>query len=379
MSIFKIRSFLYTLMTAVLFLSPSNQAAELDILTSEDISILSRFPCGTDCNKTCGWDLICRAECFDIVPKCMPKPNPVLDSLWGKYDFYESRLLSEFISQTDGYEYVISRDGNNRAKHQGDSLLWTSIALGTGTCAATEGILDSLIRSIKEREGALVRFEPLPANYFDNATSRDQVTGALFGFAARARRCPQDFDKLKDSWTLVSRYIEKHDALHDGNNGNYRITPGFRFLIRQMDHYFGIGGAPGGVAKATFEGALVANVFAIDITKESCYPVHLTTLNAITADLLGRPIKKRVFSQICRATDGMDLPLTDWYCRRLKGSNLAFYLDDFDNEDISKPQHRYEYRHQRCPAYESPDIRPGDRSPAVDFLILQRLAADSFN
>jgi len=81
-------------------------------------------------------------------------------------------------------------------------------------------------------------------------------------------------------------------------------------------------------------------------------------------EVLSDAEKRRVYDQLCDGTKGMGLVLTDWYCRR---TSAASYLASF-------VPNLYEYRHQRC-NNESPDMSPGEESPALDYLIMHRLAS----
>lgn len=272
----------------------------------------------------------------------------------------QNRLLAGFLEGG----YVVSRREDGSAKHQGDSLLWSSIAMAVLPCAMGEPIAQAIEQSVASRGGRLVRFEPLPASYEGNETSRDQVTGAMFGFVLRAQRCPQSREALKTAWRRHHSFVEKNGGtLHEGSNPNFYLNPAIRFIWDLVSSDFGATEAPGKVAKAAFESGVMISTTATDGQESACYPVHLSTLLMITAARLGRPVTHLTRREFCHQTRGMGLPLTEWFCGR---GDPADFLASFTT-DV------YEYRHQRC-VWESADGNPGERTPALDFLILKTLA-----
>ncbi|MBF0312946.1 MAG: hypothetical protein HQK50_10055 [Oligoflexia bacterium] len=377
----KKKNFLYCWIVAFYFIIPSSFpfnyaiAAELDKIT-----------CTTDCNAEClakfpgvsnfFKQLECRGKCFDVIPSCMPTANPSFDFLQAKQQYYEERLLTHFISREQNFSYIISRDKENNPIHQGDSLLWSSLAMGILPCEKGTEIQNSLAKSLQIRNGAFVRFEPLPGEYADNSTSRDQETGVLFGLAMRMLRCPSHLPEIKSMWELHRKFIAEHGSLCASNHLNCRITKGISFLMRQLSFRLGLEAvAPSGGDKAIFEAEMVASSMGVRIGNLTCYPIHLNTLQAITAEILDRPIKKRVYKQICNDSLEMNIPLVDWYCNRESSVSILNWVANFDNEDaLNKPEYRYEYRHQRCGKREHPDLKEGASSPGIDFLMLIKLA-----
>lgn len=307
-------------------------------------------------------------------PSCMPQPMTSLAFLNDKSKILTSRLLDHFTTPTEtGFTYVISRDKNSRPAHQGDSLLWTSLAAASFNCSDAGKIIQSLGRSVAARNGALVRIEPLTAEYDDNATSRDQETGAITGLISIFKRCPDLRGSIRALWSEHMAFVNRNGKLYPGNADQYRLTPGFRYFLDQTTYAFGLDDPPGPQEKAFFETANVATATWTQASKLACYPIHLATLQLLAAELAGSPVKFNTYKRFCDGTEKSEIPLTDWYCRRMREPEVFQYLAAFDNE--TKPQYRYEYRHQRCGSREGPDMDPGEESPALDFLFFYGLAS----
>jgi len=271
----------------------------------------------------------------------------------------QGRLLEDFLQKG----YVVSRHKDGSAEHEGDSLLWSSIAMGILPCGSGAPIANAIRDSMDRHDGRLIRIDPLPASYKGNETSRDQVTGALLGFVLRYERCPAERNALRAAWAKHHRFVEKHDGrLHEGGNPNFYMNPAMKFLWDLVSWKLGSGSEPGSVAKAAFESGVMISSTATDFQESACYPVHLSTLMMITSARLGRPVTHLTRREFCHQTRGMGLPLTEWFCDR--GTPETF-LASFELD-------QYEYRHQRCD-WESADGSPNKRTPALDFLILKFL------
>lgn len=300
----------------------------------------------------------CQAEkalaCLD--PSELPGPRP-LPGFSAREAELRARLVGKFLDRG----YVVSREADGSPEHQGDSLLWSSLAMGILPCDQGAETTRAIIDSVNRNDGRLVRIDPLPGSYAGNETSRDQVTGALLGFVLRDQRCPQDREALRSAWRRHHDFVIRHDGrLHEGGNPNFYMNPAMRFLWDLVSTHFGAGEEPGSVAKAAFESGVIISSTATDLQESACYPVHLSTLMMITAARLGRPVSHLTRREFCHQTRGMELPLTEWFCDR--GSPES-YLASFE-------PNQWEYRHQRC-KWESPDGSPGKETPALDFLMMK--------
>jgi hypothetical protein len=296
--------------------------------------------------------------CFDAsrLPRAVD-----LSGFHSKADALSERLVRDFLEGG----YVISRKPDGSAEHRGDSALWSAIAMATMDCDASQAIEDALVQSIHKNGGRWIRFEPLPANYQGNETSRDMETGAVFGFALRSIRCPASRPALKAAWKKHRDFVLGNDGkLHEGSNWNFRMTPGFKFAWDLVSWHFGLASKPDNSDVRLFETAMVAGAKAIAFRKDACYPIHLSTLLAVTAAKLGMPIIELAKREFCHDTRGLGLPLTEWFCGR---ADAAQFLAEFRTD-------QWEYRHQRCSAWESPDVDPGEGTPGVDFFAMWALA-----
>lgn len=284
-------------------------------------------------------------------------PGPVNQSRWNRkfYDVAE-RLVKDF--QVGGY--VVSRDAQGRLEHQGDSALWTAIAMASLPCEQGQAFEDALVGSLLREDGRFIRFDPLPAGYRGNETSRDMEVGAIFGFAMRARQCPDRRPILKKAWKAHRAYVKRTGKLSDGSKIHFFMTPGLDFVWDLVGHELDLNERPGKASMAAFESSVLLNVTTITKRRMACYPVHLDTLLLVTTARLGLPVTELTRREFCHQTRGMGLPLTEWYCGRAYQS----FLTDFQ-------YNQYEYRHQRCNR-ESPDGGT-DQTPGVDFLILKSL------
>lgn len=329
---------------------------------------LSAFNCfGTTCYTDCSarfpkWyqepdRKRCQAEKAAACLKPSRLPDPVSHSPWNtEFDRASDRLLRDF--QSGGY--VISKKADGSLEHQGDSALWTAIAMASLPCDKGQVFEDALVGSILRNGGRVLRFDPLPASYVGNETSRDMETGAVFGFAMRARKCPDRRDALKKAWSEHRSFVKKQGRLHEGGNWNFVMTPVLEFVWDLVGHAFDLGDRPGKAAMAAFEAGIVANAVSISKKGGACYPLHLNTLMLVTAARLGLPVTELTKREFCHETRGMGLPLTEWYC----GREYQSFLRDFK-------YNAYEYSHQRC-TRESADGDDG-QTPAVDFLIMKSL------
>lgn len=330
-------------------------------------SLASATTCYTDCSaRFPKWyqepdRLRCAAEKARACLESSGLPSLVsLREFDGEYESYADRLLRNF---TEG-GYVISLDKNGKALHKGDSLLWTSLAMASLPCDQAAVLRTALTASILRNNGRILRFDPLPASYQGNETSRDAEVGALFGFATHFQRCPEARADLRKAWQEHYRFVEKHGKLHEGSNPNFVINPALEYVWNLVSHELLGTAKPSDESRHFFETGVISGAAYIANSKSACYPIHLSTLLLITTSRLGGAVNHLTRREYCHQTRGMNLPLTDWYCER---GNPKEFLKAFE-------PNRWEYRHQRCASWESPDVDPGEQSPAVDFLAMRTIA-----
>jgi hypothetical protein len=267
----------------------------------------------------------------------------------------QSRLVSSFLPGG----FVISETSDHQITDQGDSLLFTGLALGVLDCDQIPPILAGMENMQKAFKGYLVRFYPLPDEYVrgNNFVSRDGATGALFGLERSKRRCPAFASRIDGIIAKWMGAIGDDLWLYPGSLAGI-ITPSFHSFLKM--------GRGIGVSDLDFEEYhLAALTTALFITKEkqACYPIHLQTIQDILIEQMGRPLLKRYKDEWCAVVQNKGLLLTDWYCGKNTDQIQAW---------LSHPESSsHVYMHQRC-SWESTDS-DGKISPRVDFLLLHRL------
>src|SRR4051812_540778 len=142
--------------------------------------LISPFAFGADCYTDCSarfpkWYQApdrarCNTEKTAACTKPSELPSPTDHSRWRRlYEEVSDRLIDDF--QERGY--VVSRKRNGDPEHQGDSALWTAIAMGSLPCDKGQIFQDALIESLARHDGRFERIDPLPESYVGNETSRD--------------------------------------------------------------------------------------------------------------------------------------------------------------------------------------------------------------
>ena len=269
----------------------------------------------------------------------------------------QERLRTRFLEKG----YVVSRKGE-KPHFVGDSLLWTGIAMGVLDCEIAREIFEAVHASAKKRRGGLVRIEPLPRSYNVDPTSRDMEVGAIFGFAAYFLSCEDP--EVVDLLTLHFDFIDQnHAALYPhGDPSKININPAFAYFLNEVAALFLGVPRPPAIDRSGFEVGVFSGASGIRSANAPCFPVHLTTMQLITLEILDHPISQSAGAAFCKATDTMGLPLTDWYCHRL---DVKEYLHSYELD-------QYEYSHQRC-SWEQ-DRLDGVETPGLDWIVLKRLA-----
>lgn len=290
----------------------------------------------------------------------MSLPAPVnLDHHRERYEQFSANLLTSHLA--NGYVVNI-KDGVQNP--EGDSLLFSSLAMAALPCSDALKIFDAIDASATSRDGALIRIEPpLPQHIANrNMTSRDMEAGAIFGLTDLWHRC--GLERAKPLWLKHRQFVHEQGGgfLHPDA---YRslISPGIAFSMDGLSFALSQAPRPKERQLVAFEGSAIFGAIAIAEQKDSCYPIHLSTIAIIASAWNGLPISQDAQAAFCEATAGMDLPLTDWLCERL---DLDKWLGDFQPG-------AWEYRHQRCPAWESQDGHPNEQAPNIDWLILYKV------
>lgn len=241
---------------------------------------------------------------------------------------------------------------------QGDAALFTSLTGLALTCEQRQPYLDTIVHSIHDHGGMIPRHDPDVASA-NGPSTRDQVSGVALFFVDTFQACPQFQPEIITAWTEHVSYVEKTGALGPTADGAL-LT--FHWLWGAVGQYFGVAGAGGG-SKQEWEAGLTLTAEGIVAELNACYPIHIGTIQAITAAKIGQAMSGTARAAFCDSTHGLDLPMTRWYC---EDEPAARWLATFQ-PDV------WAYRHQRCPAWESPDAQ-GAHWLGTDFLALDALA-----
>jgi hypothetical protein len=277
-----------------------------------------------------------------------------LSSYDGQYKNAVARALAGNLDK-DGFVAVKKPDGS--FDDQGDGAYFTGILLGSVDCQAGAALLATLVKDISDNGGMIGSHNPLLKE--DRPTSRDQVTGVMFGLVQRWINCPADRPAITDAWAKHVAYVKGNDGLLGPTLDGEMLT--LHWLWGAVGKFFGVDAAGGG-SKPEFEAGIITTAAAVNATHSACYPVATGTLQAVTAAKIDKPLSDAGHDLFCAAARGLDLPLTDWFCGGKAATWLTSYAED-----------TWVYRHQRCPGWENPDAN-GNQTPGVDEMVSYELA-----
>lgn len=281
------------------------------------------------------------------------KPDPHTP---GNFLKYQETLIKEF--QNGGFVIAKNRQ-SGAADQQGDSLLFSGLALSVVDCHYVPLFLEGLEHMQDAWLGYLVRYLPLPQNFVEkhDVVTRDGISGAMYGLVKSRERCPEFNDRIEhilDRWkeAVGSSYFLHPQAL------NGIITPTFSTFL---DVIYGRGmGEDDKLMWMMSAGATAAGIIA---EKGACYPIHLQTVQNLALENEGHPMDDFGKKSWCKLVSGRGLLLTDWYCGHDLTEVYKFLVAADEAANF--------YMHQRC----SWEERDGENrlSPRVDFLLLYRL------
>lgn len=237
------------------------------------------------------------------------------------------------ISFQDKSGFVVTHGSDGQDKNQGDSLIFTGLLLSSLDCGRGEPARDALLAM----PGKLWRHPSIP----DQEVSLDGALGLYLGVAYRIKKCGEG--------NLWAPFLARHrDAAAPS------LPPFFDYVRDRLFQEAGIAGAPEDKRKA-LEEEMGAWAFGVKLSKSACYRMNLALMALQTLELLGDNVGGGSF---CANTKGMDLPTVDQWCGR---EGAADYLASYQ-------ENQWQYRHQRCPAWEDPD-GDGDDQPGIDYLV----------
>ncbi len=281
---------------------------------------------------------------FIILLGCHPdSPAPKLDPTPDVETLYveSSNRLLQMLDNG----WVVSRT-DNTIQHLGDSLIWSGIALSSLTCENGRQIEDALVKMIQDNHGGLYRHPSLP-----DQISMDGALGLYRGIAHRIVACGKA--------TYWKSALEMHTSLdHDILNIDSDITlpPEFTY-VRDLVAARATGTSDPDISRRDALTLQVAGwARAVIADKSPCFRLNLGYQALRTIEELGVPVDHDAF---CEATDGSQIATIDTWCGR---TGAEQWVKHFKYDE-------WEYAHQRCVAWETPDGN-GVRTPAVDLIEL---------
>lgn len=263
----------------------------------------------------------CAKEPKDPVPPVDPVPaGPT-------YELVAARLMPLLDNG-----WVVTHGPDGSLHDQGDSLLFTGLALGALNCADGAVPEAALVTMLHDRHGGVYRHPTIPDEY-----SLDGLLGLWWGIARRTAKCP-------DTRPLWAGLIEEHAHA-------VTIEPFFCTALEQLSADLGHGGAPSAFERGLL-GSEVAGWAASTVSQHAAaYRLHLGFL---TLSLVDAPKGKQAY---CNEVAAAHMALLEHFCGR---PGLAGWAADFAYD-------RYVYAFQRG-AWETPDAG-GKTTPALDLLM----------
>jgi hypothetical protein len=271
-------------------------------------------------------------------------PSPEIRA---QYDAAVDRVLDDRFTAGG---FVVSRVNDGSVEHTGDSLIWTGMLFGSLPCDRAPKIGEGLRAMITELDGGLYRHPTLP-----DEISQDGALGLYWGVAHHITRCP-------DQVPVWAATLAPHKALGNfelNRNSTAQIFPEFTYARDRLFAAVGIGEAPDSRRLATLAAEGTAAALDAKLRKRACFRVHLALLAMETAERLGDQVPGEARNRFCQAIDGMGMTTADHFCGR---RGLAEWAAAFQ-------PNVWEFAHQRCPGWESPDGRENLETPGVDLLV----------
>lgn len=293
-----------------------------------------------------GLTLLVLFACGKAEDKIEPAdPSDQVVSLW-------TATADRLVPMLD-HGFVVSRYGKqNEIKHQGDALIWSGLALGALPCRVAAPVSAALRAMIDKQAGGFYRHPSLPTE-----VSMDGALGLYKGVAALITHCPAELADWTDALAKHQAFVSEHGDTALNAASPAELVPEFTAVRDQLFHQVGLDGQPASGRIRTLEKEISAWVLAVKTTKKSCFRVHLGLLSFQALESMGVSISAGGRDAFCGLTKGMDMPTVDNWCGR---GDLTNWVAGFQFD-------AWEYRHQRCGAWESPDGK-GYRTPAIDLL-----------
>lgn len=267
------------------------------------------------------------------VPVNEPKTPP--DNMRAKYAEVVERL-PRFLDR--GFVDSIF-EGQNQ--HQGDSLLFSGLALYALDCQSGQPIADAFAKMMEERDGGVYRHPDLP----DKEASLDGLLGLYRGITKRINQCGET--------GLWARVMKNHRARMAAS-----LPAEFNLVSDTLSYRLGLSDKPDPRRLGLLSKEVASWATLVKRARGACYRIHLGLISLQTLDALGTPISDEDRGLFAEATKDTDMPAVDEYGGR---PALEEFLQNFE-------YNRWQYRHQRCSIWETNDGY-GMEHPAIDFLV----------
>jgi hypothetical protein len=285
--------------------------------------------------------------------KDKPEPLDPVDPIPARYKIAAASVAAHL----DASGFLVSEWSDGRPEHQGDALIWTSMAMGSLPCDKLPPVITALGAMVEQLEGGLYRHPSLP-----DKISVDGALGLYWGMAMAVKNCPEVRDALHYIASAHELFSEPRGLLNP--ESDLRLPVGFTYVRDVVVASVTGATAPDGRRLSGLEKQIGAWALAVQVKRAACFRVHLGLLSFQALEASGVAISASGRDSFCAATAGMDLPTVDHWCGR---GDLPGWIASF------KPN-EWEYRHQRCGAWETPDGKEGLSTPGLDELVAIRQA-----
>lgn len=293
------------------------------------------------------------------------EPIAPSDDVVAEYDQTVDHLLTSFVYGGFG---VVSRTPAGEAEHLGEALIWGGTALWVLPCDKGQALSEALAKMILDQGGALIRVDPIGEYANGRQITLDGALGAFLGIARRVVGCGEAAAWREPIKALLAFQEANGDRLHP--EASAKLVGEFKYLRDLIAYETGvIADGPGDYRLRELEKIVGGWAGAVQLAhgsgqgSDACYRVNLGLTALLTAETFERKVSDIGRDQFCANTNVMDIPTVDHWCGR---KSITEYLASYEVD-------LFEYRHQRCGAWESPDGK-GNTSPRLDKLVAMVMA-----
>lgn len=236
--------------------------------------------------------------------------------------------------------FVVSRL-NGEAKHQGDSLLFSGLAMYALTREEGQPIADAMLKMLEDLDGGVYRHPDLK----DAEPSLDGLLGLYRGIIKRI-----NFYGEAATW---AKYMVHHNSRVAAS-----LPAEFNLVADTLAFKLGLREEPDMRRLHTLAVEVTEWARIVIGAKRACYRVHLGLLALQNMEEMGYPVRDDDRAAFAAVTQGAKLVTVDNYAGR---PGLEDFLTNF-------AYNTWQFFPQRCPSWEKND-GDGMEHPAVDFLV----------